>query len=365
MIETSAVLAALSLVDDPDLKKDLVTLNMIQDLTVDGKKVSFRLVLTTPACPLKESIKKDCINSIHKEVDPNLDVEVIFDSNVTSNRADEGPILPGVKNIIAVASGKGGVGKSTVAVNLACALSNTGASVGIIDADIYGPSLPTLMGLTEARPGIVKHEDKNRMVPVERFGIKTLSIGYLVKEHQALVWRGPMASSALKQFVVDAEWGELDYLVLDLPPGTGDIHLTLVQTVPITGAVVITTPQELALADVKKAIAMFQLPQINVPVLGIVENMAWFTPAELPDNKYYLFGKGGGEELSKTFDVPLLAQLPIIEAVQQAGDVGTPVAMNEDKLLRAPFDELAQIVAQQVAIRNAEAEPTEKVEFER
>lgn len=365
MIDKNAVIAALSLVDDPDLKKDLVTLNMIQDLEVADGKVTFRLVLTTPACPLKEKIKKDCITSIHKEVSADLDVEVIFDSNVTSTRADEGPILPGVKNIIAVASGKGGVGKSTVAVNLACALKNTGASVGIIDADIYGPSLPTMMGLTEARPGIVKKEDKNKMLPVERFGIKALSIGFLVKEHQALVWRGPMASSALKQFVIDAEWGELDYLVLDLPPGTGDIHLTLVQTVPITGAVVVTTPQELALADVKKAIAMFQLPQINVPVLGIVENMAWFTPAELPDNKYYLFGKGGGEELSKTFDVPLLAQLPIIEAVQEAGDSGNPLAMHENEQLRAPFDELAQIVAQQVAIRNAEEAPTEKVEFER
>ncbi len=360
MSSKEAVYSALSLVDDPDLKKDLVSLNMIRDLEVDGKKVKFRLVLTTPACPLKDKIKKDCIDTIHREVADDLEIEVIFDSDVTTKR-DEGPVLPGVKNIIAVASGKGGVGKSTVAVNLAVALQKSGAQVGILDADIYGPSVPTLMGLEDSKPGVKKVGEKSLMLPAERFGIKVLSIGFLLKEGQAVVWRGPMASSALRQFISDADWGELDYLILDLPPGTGDIHLTLVSACPITGAVVVTTPEELAVVDVKKAISMFQMEKINVPVLGIVENMSWFTPLEMPDKKYFLFGESGGPDLAKQYDLPLLAQIPIIQGAQENTKLRMPMAMDANELISKPFDELAQSVAQQVAIRNAMQKPSEQV----
>ncbi len=362
-ITPEKVLKALSYVDDPDLGKDLVTLNMIKDVSVDGKKVSFTVVLTTPACPMKEQIKHACKNAILHMVDQEATVEINMTAEVSSNRGNEEKVLPGVRNIIAVASGKGGVGKSTVAVNLALSLANTGAKVGLIDADIYGPSIPQMLGLNNARPAVEKVGEKLMILPVEKFGIKTLSIGFLVNPDQAVVWRGPMVTSALRQFVADCIWGDLDYLIYDLPPGTGDVHLTLVQSVPVTGAIIVTTPQEVALADVRKAVSMFKLPQINVPILGVVENMAYFSPSDMPEKKYYIFGQGGGRKLADEYDTPLLGQIPIVEAIREAGDSGIPVAMNEDSQQHAAFKFLAETTARNIAIRNSGLPQTKKVEI--
>jgi ATP-binding protein involved in chromosome partitioning len=357
----SDVIKALSTVDDPDLKKDLVTLNMIKDIEVFSDTIKFTVVLTTPACPLKEVIKKNCTEAIHKLLDKSLAVEINMTSNVTTTR-DQGPLLPGVKNIIAISSGKGGVGKSTVTANLAVALSKSGAKVGIIDADISGPSIPTMFNCEGEQPGVKEVNGKNVIVPLEQYGVKLISIGFLAPGDSAVVWRGPMASSALKQFIGDTDWGELDYLLIDLPPGTSDIHLTMVQTVPVTGAVVVTTPQKVATADARKGLAMFKQPQINVPVLGIIENMAYFTPEELPDNKYFIFGKDGGLNLSEKYNVPFLGQIPLVQSIRESGDNGTPIVLKEGVTADA-FKEIAEALARQVAIRNANMEKTKKVEF--
>ncbi|MDH5367887.1 MAG: Mrp/NBP35 family ATP-binding protein [Cyclobacteriaceae bacterium] len=354
------ILKALSTVEEPDLKQDLVTLKMISDVEVSENTTSFTVILTTPACPLKELIRKSCEDAIHNLVDTTIKVTVNMSSDVTSVR-DDGPILPGVKNIIAISSGKGGVGKSTISSNLAVALAKTGAKVGLIDADIFGPSIPTMFNCENEQPGVKKVGDKNYIVPLEQYGVKLISIGLLTKADNAVVWRGPMASSALKQFLTDTDWGELDYLLIDLPPGTSDIHLTMVQTVPVTGAIVVTTPQKVALADATKGLAMFKQPQINVPVLGIVENMAYFTPEELPENKYYIFGKDGGKKLAEKHDVQLLGQIPIVEGIRESGDNGYPAALKDNITARA-FVDLAKIVAQNIAIRNANFEQTKKVE---
>src|SRR5436189_3757811 len=286
---TEKILEALSNVQEPDLGKDLVTLNMIKDIEIKGNNVSFTVVLTTPACPMKDMISNACVNAIKILVNKEANVKVNFTSNTTTKRTDQGSVLPKVKNIIAVVSGKGGVGKSTVAANLALALSQGGAKVGLMDADIYGPSVPIMFGVRGERPLMIEIGEKGMIAPLDRYGIKLMSIGLLVDEKNAVVWRGPMASSAIRQFVTDVYWDELDYLVVDMPPGTGDIHLTLVQTVPVTGVVIVTTPQDVALADAKKGIAMFGQAQLNVPIIGLVENMSYFTPAELPGNKYYIF----------------------------------------------------------------------------
>lgn len=355
------VLKALSTVDDPDLKKDLVTLNMIKDVEVFSDTIKFTVVLTTPACPLKELIRNNCTEAIHKHLDESLAVEIHMTSNVTSTR-NEGPLLPKVKNIIAISSGKGGVGKSTVTANLAVALKNAGAKVGIIDADISGPSIPTMFNCEGEQPQVKQVDGKNLIIPLEQYGVKLISIGFLTPSDNAVVWRGPMASSALKQFIGDTDWGELDYLLIDLPPGTSDIHLTLVQTVPVTGAVVVTTPQKVAIADARKGLAMFKQPQINVPILGIIENMAYFTPEELPDNKYYIFGKDGGLNLAEKHDVPFLGQIPLVQAIRESGDSGLPVVMKDD-ITSNSFNELAEALARQIAIRNANIEKTKKVEM--
>jgi ATP-binding protein involved in chromosome partitioning len=347
------ILKALGTVQEPDLKKDLVTLNMVKDIAVNGKNVSFTVVLTTPACPMKELIRRDCVNAILKNVAEDLEVNVNFTSNTTSLRADGQSVLPGVKNIITVISGKGGVGKSTVAANLALALSQQGAKVGLMDADIYGPSIPIMFGVRGQRPLMMDVDGKDKIVPLEQYGIKLISIGLLVDEKSAVVWRGPMASSAIKQFVTDVHWGELDYLVIDMPPGTGDIHLTLVQTIPVTGAVVVTTPQEVALVDAKKAIAMFAQAQIKVPIIGLVENMAWFTPAELPDNKYYIFGKNGGLNLADQLDLNFLGQIPIVQSIREGGDKGVPVMIGDDEVTKAAFMSFASDTIRAVSIANA------------
>ena len=347
------ILNALRTVQEPDLKKDLVTLNMVRDISRDGNKVSFTIVLTTPACPMKELMKRDCISALKKHISEELEVEVNFTSNTSSMRVDLNAVLPGVKNIITVVSGKGGVGKSTVAANLALALAQQGASVGLMDADIYGPSVPIMFGVRGQRPLMMDVEGKDKIVPLEQYGIKLISIGLLVDEKSAVVWRGPMASSAIRQFVTDVHWGELDYLIIDMPPGTGDIHLTLVQTIPVTGAVVVTTPQDVALADAKKAIAMFGQAQINVPIIGLVENMAWFTPAELPENKYYIFGKDGGKNLADQLDLNFLGQIPIVQSIREGGDKGVPVMVGDDQLSKDAFLSFASDTIRAIAIANA------------
>ena len=357
------VLAALSNVQEPDLGKDLVTLNMIHDVRVDGNRVEFTVELTTPACPLKDHIERACVTAVKHFVSKDADITVNMTARTTSARPDNSAVLADVKNIIAVVSGKGGVGKSTVAVNLALGLQQGGAKVGLLDADIHGPSLPLMLGARGVKPQMREVDGKGKIVPIERFGLKAMSMGLLVEEGQAVIWRGPQASAALKQFINDVDWGELDYLVIDMPPGTGDVHLTLVQTVPVTGAVVVSTPQPVAAADARKAIAMLRQPQIAVPVLGVVENMAWFTPSELPDARYYIFGKGGAEGLAVEYDLPFLGAVPIVQSIREGGDEGVPAMMSDDKVSRAAFEEVAANVARAVSIRNATGSPTKVVQM--
>ncbi len=354
-----AILDALRNVEEPDLGKDLVTLNMIKDIKITGNDVSFTIVLTTPACPMKEMMAKASENAIKLLVNKEAKVQVNFTSNTTTARVDAKTMLPGVKNIIAVVSGKGGVGKSTVAANLALALSESGATVGLMDADVYGPSQHIMFGIRGERPLMKDNGGKGLIVPIEKFGIKIMSIGLLVDERQAAVWRGPMASSVIKQFVSEVDWGELDYLVIDMPPGTGDIHLTIVQTVPVTGVIVVTTPQLVAIADAKKGIAMFGQAQLKVPIIGLVENMSYFTPAELPNNKYYIFGKDGGKNLAEEFDIPLLGQLPLVQSIREGGDDGIPLMLGDDEISKAAFQEFADKAIRGIAMRNAELPATE------
>ena len=359
-ITKELVLKALRKVDDPDLKKDLVTLNMIENISVEGNKIRFTVVLTTPACPLKEFIRQECVKALEEAFGEGVETDIRMTSNVTTSR-NEGPLLPGVKNIIAVASGKGGVGKSTVTANLAVSLARTGAKVGVIDADIFGPSMPIMFNCQHEQPKMVQENGKNVIIPLEQYGVKLMSIGFLTPAEHAVVWRGPMAGSALRQFLADTKWGELDYLLIDLPPGTSDIHLTLVQTVPVTGAVIVTTPQKVAVADARKGLAMFRQPQINVPVLGVVENMAYFTPEELPDHKYYIFGKEGGRELAEKSGVPFLGQIPLVQSIRESGDTGYPAVLKDD-ITAAAFKVLAETLARQIAIRNDAAGKTKVVE---
>src|SRR5579871_5178539 len=350
------VLEALGNVQEPDLGKDIVTLNMVKDVEIDGNYVAFTVVLTTPACPLKDHIKNACVNAVKLLVNKDATVNVRFTANTTTHRKDTREVLPKVRNIIAVVSGKGGVGKSTVAANFALALAKGGASVGLMDADIYGPSVPIMFGVRGQRPMMMEGgpNGKGLIVPLEKYGIKLMSIGLLVDEKNAVVWRGPMASSAIRQFVTDAFWDELDYLVIDMPPGTGDIHLTLMQTVPVTGVIVVTTPQDVALADAKKGIAMFGQAQLKVPIIGLVENMSYFTPAELPDHKYYIFGKEGGKRLAEEYDLPFLGQIPLVQSIREGGDAGEPVMMSEDNITKKAFEEFASQVIRSIAMRNAD-----------
>ncbi len=355
------ILKALSNVQEPDLGKDLVTLNMVKDIVIDGEKVAFTIVLTTPACPMKDMMSRASENAIKLLVNKNAIVTVNFTSNTTTNRKDEKSILSGVKNIIAVVSGKGGVGKSTVAANLALTLAEGGATVGLMDADIYGPSVPIMFGVRGERPMMREVNGKGMIVPLDKYGIKLMSIGLLVDEKNAVVWRGPMASSAIKQFVTEVDWGELDYLIIDMPPGTGDIHLTLMQTVPVTGVVIVTTPQNVALADAKKGIAMFGQAQINVPIIGLVENMAYFTPAELPENKYFLFGKEGGKRLAEEYELPFLGQVPLVQSIREGGDEGVPAAVGNDELSKLAFKEITAAAVRNIARRNANMPQTNTV----
>jgi ATP-binding protein involved in chromosome partitioning len=347
------ILKALSNVQEPDLGKDLVTLNMIKDIAINGNNVSFTIVLTTPACPMKDMMRTASENAVKFLVNKEAVVTVNFTANTTSNRADAKTILKGVKNIIAIVSGKGGVGKSTVAGNFALALSQGGAKVGLMDADIYGPSQHIMFGVRGERP-MMKDDSTGKGL----IGIKMMSIGLLIDEKQAVVWRGPMVSSAIKQFVSEVDWGELDYLIIDMPPGTGDIHLTMVQTVPVTGVIVVTTPQLVSLADAKKGVAMFGQAQLKIPIIGLVENMSYFTPAELPNNKYYIFGKDGGKNLADEFDMAFLGQIPIVQSICEGGDIGVPAMVSDDDVTRKAFEDFTGNAVRSIAMRNAQIEPT-------
>jgi len=359
-----AILQALSNVQEPDLGKDLVTLNMVKDVKVNGNDVSFTIVLTTPACPMKDMMRTASENAVKLLVNKEANVQVNFTANTTSTRKENLQILSGVKNIIAVVSGKGGVGKSTVSANIALALAEGGASVGLMDADIYGPSVPIMFGVRGARPLMKDIDGKGYIVPLEKYGIKLMSIGLLVDEKNAVVWRGPMASSAIKQFVTEVDWGPLDYLIIDMPPGTGDIHLTLMQTVPVTGVVIVTTPQAVALADAKKGIAMFGQAQINVPIIGLAENMAYFTPEELPGNKYYLFGKEGGKKLAEEYDLAFLGQIPLVQSIREGGDEGVPSMIGTDEISKQAFRNITAQAVRNIAIRNAGVAATQVIKTE-
>jgi ATP-binding protein involved in chromosome partitioning len=355
------ILDALRKVQEPDLGKDIVSLGMVTDLEIKGREISFTIVLTTPACPLKDRLRNDCMEAIHSEFGSDLRVEIRFTANTNSNRKDPKTILPKVKNIIAVVSGKGGVGKSTLAANFALALANDGASVGLMDADIYGPSLPIMFGVRGERPKMMNQGDKGIIVPLEKYGIRLMSIGLLVDEKSAVVWRGPMASSAIRQFVTEVFWDALDYLVIDMPPGTGDIHLTLMQTVPVTGVIVVTTPQDVALADAKKGIAMFGQAQLKVPIIGLVENMSYFIPpGAAGDTRYYIFGKDGGKNLAAEYDIPFLGQIPLVQSIREGGDSGRPAILDNDPLVREAFQEFTGNAVRSIAMFNANLE-TEKV----
>ncbi|MBR5783673.1 MAG: Mrp/NBP35 family ATP-binding protein [Bacteroidales bacterium] len=351
-VTNTQVEIALSHVDDPDLGRSLTQLGMIQNIVTGENSVAFDLVLTTPACPMKQKMKDDCIEAIHSYIDPSIDVTVNFKAKVLP-AINKNELFPGVKNIIVVASGKGGVGKSTVAVNLAIALSKAGAKVGLVDADCYGPSIPILFDLKREDIMGEEHDGKMYMLPLEKYGIKLMSIGFMVDPNKALVWRGPMASNAVKQMLTDTYWGEIDYLVVDMPPGTGDIQLTIAQTLPVSGAVIVSTPQQVALADVVRGVEMFLNNDIKIPVLGFVENMAYFTPAELPNNKYYIFGRQGCRNLAEEMNIPLLGEIPLVQSIAENGDKGTPTALDDNSVEGKAFKALAENVAKELSIINS------------
>lgn len=349
-INRESVLDALKNVIDPDLNKDLVSLQMIKDISHTNEEITVTVELTTPACPLKDKIKQDCINSLRNEFPMVKEIKINMTSRVTSNNIGiKNSLIPNIKNTIAVASGKGGVGKSTVSVNIAVALAKEGAKVGLIDADIYGPSIPTMIGLIE-KPKIFQDIETTKMVPLENFGISVMSIGFLINEDSPVIWRGPMASGAIKQFISDVHWKELDYLIFDLPPGTGDIQLTLVQSLPLSGAVIVTTPQNVSIVDVKKALKMFQ--RVNVPIFGIIENMSYFIAPDT-GKRYDIFGNGGGEKLSKEFKVPFLGSIPINQNVRESGDKGSPVVFEFPEIEESKkIMEISRNLAAQISINN-------------
>ena len=359
------ILDALATVRYPGNGKNLVEAEMVADnIRIDGMKVSFSLIFEKPTDPFMKSVLKAAETAIHTYVSPDVEVTITTESR-QAPRPEVGKLLPQVKNVVAVSSGKGGVGKSTVAANLAIALAKLGHRVGLLDADIFGPSVPKMFHVEDARPYAERVEGRDLIVPIEKYGVKLLSIGFFVDPGTATLWRGGMASNALKQLVGDAHWGALDYLILDTPPGTSDIHLTLLQTLAITGAVIVSTPQQVALADARKGVDMYTNEKVNVPILGLVENMAWFTPAELPENRYYLFGKEGCKQLAEELKVPLLGQSPIVQSICESGDQGTPVALDTETLTGRSFLQLAAAVVRQVDKRNMEQEPTKIVSIKK
>ena len=356
------VLEALQKVKYPGKDQNIVELGLISDIWTEDNKLGFTIVFDRSNDPVIPSVRKACVKALKKYLDPKVEVEGNIEIKA-KKMIESQRILPDVKNIIAVASGKGGVGKSTVAVNLAVAAARSGYSVGLIDADIFGPSVPRMLNAENQRPSVEMVDGKEMMVPVMSYGVKLLSIGFFVDPEDAVVWRGPMATNALRQFISQTLWGELDFLFIDLPPGTSDIHLTMVQEVPVTGVVIVTTPQQVALADALKGVNMFRGDKINVPVLGLIENMAWFTPAELPENKYFIFGEGGGVRLAEKLKVPLLGQIPIVQSICMGGDEGKPEVLNEGSPVSRAFEDLAASVIRETERRNAEMPPTRVLEI--
>jgi ATP-binding protein involved in chromosome partitioning len=364
-ITKDQVLKALSTITLPGGGADLVSAGAIKNVLIFGAEIVLEVEITNPTLQYKKKVEVECLKTLHQQVYEKADVKV----NITVNAPEQKPSrirgneIPGVKNIIAIASGKGGVGKSTITANLAVALADKGFKVGLVDADIYGPSMPIMFDVVNAKPKGREVEGKKKILPVESYGVKLLSIGFFANTDQAVVWRGAMASKALNQMLWDAEWGELDYLLVDLPPGTGDIHLSLVQSIPVTAAVVVSTPQKIALADARKGVAMFQMDSIGVPVLGIVENMSYFTPAELPENKYYIFGESGAQQLADQLDLPVLAEIPLVQSVRESADVGRPAVMQGSTPAALAFVELATNLVVELVKRNEHLAATKRVEI--
>ncbi len=365
-ITKEAILNALKTITVAGEGKNMVESGSIRNIIIFGDEVVIDLQLSNPALHIRKRAEVDVLKVIHEKVHPKAKIKVNIDiikKEATPKNEIKGKPIPGIKNIIAVASGKGGVGKSTVTSNLAVSLAQKGFKVGLLDADIYGPSAPIMFDIIDEKPLSVNVEGKSKMKPVESYDVKILSIGFFTAPDQAVIWRGPMASKALNQMIFDAAWGELDFLLIDLPPGTGDIHLSIMQSLPITGAIIVSTPQQVALADAKKGVAMFMQEAINVPVLGVIENMAYFTPAELPDNKYYIFGQNGAKHLAEDLKIPFLGELPLVQSIREAGDVGRPAALQENSISSKSFDEISKNVVQEVVKRNENLPVTEAIKI--
>jgi ATP-binding protein involved in chromosome partitioning len=353
---------ALETITAPGEGTNLIESGAVKNIVTFDKEVIVDVTIGNPTLQAKKKIEVEIMKAIHQHVDVKADVKVNVTATVSEKPADKGkPKVPGIQNIIAIASGKGGVGKSTITANMAISLQKMGFKVGILDADVYGPSIHLMFDVAHAKPLSVEIDGSSKMQPVESYGVKILSLGFFVDASQAVIWRGAMASKALNQLIFDSHWGELDFLLIDLPPGTGDIHLSIVQAVPVTGAVIVSTPQNIALADAKKGVAMFQQESINVPVLGIVENMSYFTPAELPDNKYYIFGQDGAKNLAKDIDVAFLGEIPLVQSIRESGDVGHPVALQDNTPLENAFSEITKNTLSQLVKRNNDLPPTEIV----
>jgi ATP-binding protein involved in chromosome partitioning len=362
-IQKTDILKALETITAPGEGKSLTESNSVKNIVVFDKEIILDVEINNPSLQARKRVEVDIMKTIHEKVHPKANIKVNVTAIAVEKPINEikGKEIPGIKSIIAIASGKGGVGKSTITSNVAVTLAKMGFSVGILDADVYGPSTPLMFDVANAKPLAVNIDGKSKMKPVESYGIKILSLGFFTQPNQAVIWRGPMASKALKQMIFDSDWGELDFLLIDLPPGTGDIHLSIVQSLPITGAVIVSTPQNIALADAKKGVAMFQQDSINVPVLGIVENMSYFTPAELPENKYYIFGKDGAKDLAKDLDTRFLGEVPLVQSIRESGDFGHPVALQDGTELEEIFIEITKNITSEIVKRNTSLPPTEVV----
>ncbi|MDG1043902.1 MAG: Mrp/NBP35 family ATP-binding protein [Flavobacteriaceae bacterium] len=365
-IKKAAVLEALSKISAPGEGVNLVESGAVTNVQIFGDEVTVDISIANPSLQARKKTEVEVLKIIHSEVYEKakitVNVKVVTPPKAASNEIKGKPI-PGIQNIVAIASGKGGVGKSTVTANIAVTLAKMGFKVGVLDSDIYGPSIPLMFDVSAEKPLAVNIDGKSKMKPVENYGVKVLSIGFFTLPNQAVIWRGPMAAKALNQMIFDAHWGELDFLLLDLPPGTGDIHLSIMQSLPVTGAVVVSTPQEVALADARKGVAMFMQEAINVPVLGVVENMAYFTPEELPDNKYYIFGKEGAQNLASDLKIPFLGEVPLVQSIREAGDVGRPAALQEEGPLKEAFEEITRNVVRELVVRHTDLPPTEAIKI--
>lgn len=363
-LDRKEILKALETITIAGEGKNMVESGAVKNVLIFGDEVTIDLLIATPAMHIKKRAEDDIKKLIHEQFSPNAIVKVNIKVEAKENPNEiKGKAIPGISNIIAVASGKGGVGKSTTTANLAVTLAKMGFKVGVLDADIYGPSMPIMFDVESEKPISVEVDGKSKMKPIESYEIKLLSIGFFTSPSQAVIWRGPMASKALNQMIFDADWGELDFMLIDLPPGTGDIHLSIMQSLPITGAVVVSTPQAVALADAKKGVSMFLSEAINVPVLGIIENMAYFTPEELPNNKYYIFGKEGAKNLAEDLQVPFLGEVPLVQSIREAGDYGRPAALQTASPLEKVYEEIARNVVQEVVYRNENLAPTEAIKI--